>query len=105
MYCIGERVCGVRRVWPARTFEEKLGESFEPDEELCRIARDCAAAIGADIFGFDVVFSEGRPFVVDLSGFPGFRGVPDAPALLAGEIEAAARRVSRGEPVIAGGAR
>src|SRR5437773_2569782 len=48
MYCIGERVCGVRRVWPARTYEEKLGEAFEPDEELCRIARACARAIGAD---------------------------------------------------------
>jgi ribosomal protein S6--L-glutamate ligase len=105
MYSIGERVCGVRRVWPARTFEEKLGEPFEPDEELVGIARDCAAAIGADIFGFDVVFSDGRPFVVDLSGFPGFKGVPDAPALLAAEIGAAAARVTRGEPVIAGVAR
>lgn len=105
MYAIGERVCGVRRVWPARTFEEKLGVAFEPDDDLRAIARRCAAAIGADIFGFDVVFSEGRPFVVDLSGFPGFKGVPDAPALLAGEIEAAAQRVTRGEPVIAGVAR
>lgn len=105
MYAIGERVCGVRRVWPARTFEEKLGEPFEPDEELCAIARACAAAIGADIFGFDVVFSDGRPFVVDLSGFPGFKGVPDAPALLAAEIGAAAVRVTRGEPVTAGVAR
>ena len=105
MYRIGEQVCGVRRVWPAKTFEEKLGEPFEPDEELQRIARGCAAAIGADIFGFDIVFSEGRPFVVDLSGFPGFKGVPDGPELLAAEIEAAARRVTRGEPVIAGVAR
>jgi ribosomal protein S6--L-glutamate ligase len=105
MYRIGERVCGVRRVWPARTFEEKLGEAFEPDEELCRIAHGCATAIGADIFGFDVVFSDERPYVVDLSGFPGFKGVPDAPALLAAEIEAAGRRVTRGEPVIAGVAR
>ncbi|HEY3019208.1 MAG TPA: hypothetical protein VGJ32_03405 [Solirubrobacteraceae bacterium] len=105
MYVIGERVCGVRRIWPARTYEEKLGEVFEPDEELTAIARACAAAIGADIFGFDVVFSDGRPFVVDLSGFPGFKGVPDAAALLAAEIEAAARRVTRGEPVIAGAAR
>ncbi|HEY3186555.1 MAG TPA: hypothetical protein VGJ70_03725 [Solirubrobacteraceae bacterium] len=105
IYCIGERVCGVRRVWPARTYEEKLGEAFEPDEEICRIARGCAAAVGADIFGFDVVYSDGRPFVVDLSGFPGFKGVRDGAALLAAEIEAAARRVTRGEPLIAGVAR
>jgi glutathione synthase/RimK-type ligase-like ATP-grasp enzyme len=105
LYCIGEQIRGVRRVWPARTFEEKLGEPFEPDDELCRIARGCAAAIGADILGFDVVYSAGRPFVVDLSGFPGFKGVPDGPRVLADEIESAARRVVRGEPVIAGAAR
>jgi ribosomal protein S6--L-glutamate ligase len=105
MYRIGERVCGVRRVWPARTYEEKLGEEFEPDETLRAIAHGCAAAIGADIFGFDVVFSDGRPFVVDLSGFPGFKGVRDAAALLAEEIEAAAERVTHGESVIAGVAR
>jgi glutathione synthase/RimK-type ligase-like ATP-grasp enzyme len=102
MYCIGERVCGVRRVWPARTLEDKLGEAFEPDEELTRIARACAAAIGADVFGFDIVFSGDRPFVVDLSGFPGFKGVPNAAELLAAEIHAAALRVTNGEPVIAG---
>lgn len=105
MYCIGERVCGVRRVWPARTYEEKLGEAFEPDDELRSIARTCAAAIGADIFGFDVVFSDDRAYVVDLSGFPGFKGVPEAPELLAAEIEAAAERVTRGEPLVAGVAR
>jgi ribosomal protein S6--L-glutamate ligase len=105
MYRIGERVCGVRRVWPATTFEEKLGEPFDPGADLRELADRCAAAIGADVFGFDVVFSDGRPFVVDLSGFPGFKGVPDAPALLAAEIDAAARRVTRGEPVIAGVAR
>jgi glutathione synthase/RimK-type ligase-like ATP-grasp enzyme len=92
----------VRRIWPARTYEEKLGEAFEPDEELVRIARGCAAAIGADIFGFDVVYSDGRPWVVDLSGFPGFKGVPDAPQMLATEIAAAADRAARGEPVTAG---
>jgi ribosomal protein S6--L-glutamate ligase len=102
LYRIGEQVCGVRRVWPARTYEEKLGMPFEPDAGLRDIAHRCAAAVGADILGFDVVFSDGRPFVVDLSGFPGFKGVPDAPALLAAEIAAAARRVGRGEPVIAG---
>jgi glutathione synthase/RimK-type ligase-like ATP-grasp enzyme len=105
MYVIGERVCGVRRVWPARTYEEKLGEAFEPDEELVRIARGCSAAIGADILGFDVVYSDGRPWVVDLSGFPGFKGVPDAPKLLAAEIAAAAERAVRGEPVSAGAGR
>jgi glutathione synthase/RimK-type ligase-like ATP-grasp enzyme len=105
MYVIGEHVSGVRRIWPARTYEEKLGEPFEPDEEIVAIARQCAAAIGADIFGFDVVYSDGRPWVVDLSGWPGFKGVPDGPRLLADAIAAAAERATRGEPVTVGASR
>jgi ribosomal protein S6--L-glutamate ligase len=102
MYVIGGDVFCVERIWPAKTYEEKLGRSVEPSAEMCDIARRCAAAIGADIFGFDIVYSDGVPYVVDLSGFPGFKGVPDAPQLLADAIDAAAGRVMRGEVVVAG---
>jgi hypothetical protein len=45
------------------------------------------------------VMSGGRPFVVDISSFPGFKGVPDAPPRLAAYILAAARRACAGEPL------
>jgi glutathione synthase/RimK-type ligase-like ATP-grasp enzyme len=102
LYCIAGEVFGVKRVWPARTVADKLGEVFEPDDELVRIAHGCSRAIGADTFGFDVVYSDGRPYVVDLSSWPGFKGVPDAHARLADAIEAAARRALRGEAVTSG---
>ncbi|HYF25855.1 MAG TPA: hypothetical protein VD931_08970 [Baekduia sp.] len=90
MYMIGGELFGVRRVWPSRTWQDKLGRPFTPDDQLRRIGAQCAAALGIDTFGFDVVFSEGRPYVVDLSGLPGFKGVPDGPELLAGAIARAA---------------
>ena len=102
MYCIGGEVFGVRRVWPARTPEDKLGRPFEPGEELVRIAQQCSAAIGVDTFGFDIVFSDGVPYVVDLSSWPGFKGVPNNIALLTATIERAAWRARRGEPVTEG---
>jgi glutathione synthase/RimK-type ligase-like ATP-grasp enzyme len=93
VYVIGHEVFCVERIWPAKTYAEKLGRSVEPSEEMREIARRCASAIGAEIFGFDIVYSDGAPYVVDLSGFPGFKGVAGAPQLLADAIVAAAPRV------------
>ena len=43
-------------------------------------------AFGVSLFGVDVVMSGGRPFVVDMQVFPGFKGVPDVARYLAHEI-------------------
>ena len=91
LYVIGGEVFGIRRVWPSRTWEDKMGSVFEPDAEMRRIAHLCAQAIGADTFGFDIVLSGGRHYVVDLSGFPGFKGVPQATRRLAEAIESTAK--------------
>jgi ribosomal protein S6--L-glutamate ligase len=100
IYCIGEQVFGVRRKWPARTYEDKLGEPFSLSAELRLIALRCGEAMGLELFGFDVVMSGGRPYVVDFSSFPGFKGVPDAPLRIADYIYAAAQRVERGERLL-----
>lgn len=86
LYCIGEQVFGVMRVWPARTYEEKLGEPLTVMPELRDIALRCGQAFGTDLFGLDVIFSQGRPYVVDINTFPGFKGVPDAEEMLADYI-------------------
>lgn len=91
LYRIGDRVFGVKRTWPARTYEEKLGEPFAVGEELREIVWRCGAAFGIDLYGVDVIESD-RPYVVDMSSFPGFKGVPDAAVLLADYIYDAALR-------------
>ena len=92
LYCIGGRVFGVRRIWPPRTYEDKLGEAFAVPQEMEDIALRCGRAFGVTSFGVDVVVSGGRPCVVDMQAFPGFKGVPDAAVHLADEIFAAATR-------------
>jgi len=90
LYCIGDRVFGVRRVWPPKTYEDKLGAPFEVPRELRDIALRCGEVFGLRLFGVDVVLSSGIPYVVDMQCFPGFKGVPGAAALLAEQIKAAA---------------
>lgn len=83
LYVIGDQVFGVRRVWPPKTLEDKLGEPFAVDGEMKEIALRCGQAFGVGLYGVDVITSDGKPFVVDINTFPGFKGVPKAAELLA----------------------
>lgn len=99
LFRIGDEVFGIRRIWPIRTYEDKLGEPFEPTPELRDIALRCGEAFGIDLYGLDVVMSEGQPYVVDLNKFGSYMGVPDGPRRLADYIYAAGERAMRGERV------
>jgi ribosomal protein S6--L-glutamate ligase len=101
IYRIGDRIFGVKRVWPARTYEEKLGEPFRVDGDVREIALRLGSALGLTLYGFDVVSTDRGPYVVDFSPFPGFKGVPDAAALLADYVCEAAERVVNGRPLLA----
>ena len=86
MYRIAEKVFGVRRIWPAKTLEDKLGEAFDPPKEMIDITLKCGEPFGIDLYGLDIVVSKGKPYVVDVNSFPGFKGVPDAGRHLADYI-------------------
>lgn len=96
IYCIGQQVFGVKRVWPVRSYSDKIGEPFTVSRELREIALRCGRAFGLELYGLDVIISEGRPYVVDVSSFPGFKGVPDAALRLADYLYEAGKRVAHG---------
>ncbi|NLT29835.1 MAG: hypothetical protein GXX86_05155 [Propionibacterium sp.] len=89
IYRIGDEVFCVMRVWPP-TDQQKFGEVVTLPPALERIARDCGDALGTDVYGVDIIEHDGEPWVVDLSSFPGFKGVPDAGRRLAERVLAAA---------------
>jgi ribosomal protein S6--L-glutamate ligase len=100
IYCIGGQLFGVKRIWPATTYEQKVGEPFALTPELREIALRCGEALGMELYGLDVVISGGCPYVVDIQSFPGFKGVPDAALRLADYIYAVGRRVLDGEAML-----
>src|SRR6266705_5492309 len=99
IYAIGGQIFGVKKVFTRRTEEEKQGEPFPLPPELRDLALRCGRAFGIDLYGVDIIESEGMPYVVDMCSIPGFKGVPDAPRLLAQHFYAAAERAARGQPV------
>ncbi|HXL07525.1 MAG TPA: hypothetical protein VN964_11425, partial [Gemmatimonadales bacterium] len=92
VYSIGSELFGVLR--------GPEGAPFALSPELVDIARRCGAALGIDLFGVNVVESAGRAYVVDMSSFPSFRGVPDAARRVAKYVFKAAERAACGEPVV-----
>ena len=56
---------------------------IDPDEmpaEWSETAIRAGAALGLDLFGVDLLIRNGRPFVIDVNAFPGFRGARDPAA-------------------------
>src|SRR5207247_717071 len=99
LYVIGDRLFGVKKVFPCRTEAEKHGESFALTPELRDIAARCGWAFGIDLYGVDIVESEGTPYVVDMCSIPGSKGVPAAPRVLAECLYSAAERATRADRV------
>jgi ribosomal protein S6--L-glutamate ligase len=97
IYRIGEAIFGVERVWPARTYEEKIGEPFEVTGRLRDITLRCGAAFGIDLYGLDIIVTAQGPFVVDFSSFPGFKGVPQADVHVADYLIRALERRGNGK--------
>jgi ribosomal protein S6--L-glutamate ligase len=77
LYRIGDEVFGVERIFPARTYAQKLGRPYVVSAELRDIVLRCGDAFGISVYGVDVIRSQGRHWVVDMSSFPGFKGVPE----------------------------
>jgi glutathione synthase/RimK-type ligase-like ATP-grasp enzyme len=96
LYAIGDQFFGVKKVFPARTEADRIGEPFTPTPELCDIARRCGRAFGIDFYSVDIIESHGKPYVVDMCSIPGCGGVPDAPVHLATYLYAVAERASQG---------
>jgi glutathione synthase/RimK-type ligase-like ATP-grasp enzyme len=95
IYSIGGQVFGVRRSWPARNYNEKIGESFTVSPSLRSITQLCSQALGIDAFSLDILGDDNAPFVVDVKSFPTFTGVPDAPLRVADYIFDAALRAMK----------
>jgi len=90
VFVIGGHVSGVLRRWPPATLDDKRGRAFDPDPDEVAVATRAGAALGLEVYGVDLVPSDGGPVVVDVNAFPGFKGVTGAGAALAAHLLALA---------------
>jgi ribosomal protein S6--L-glutamate ligase len=76
-YAIGDYVHAIKRIFPAKTKEEKLGTPVGDDPELEDLVRQCGKVFGLDLYGVDLVKTPKGYSVIEVNCFPGYKGVPE----------------------------
>ena len=75
-YAIGDYVYAIKRIFPAKTKEEKLGIPVGDDPELVELVRKCGKTFGLQLYGVDLVKTPNGYSVIEVNCFPGYKGVP-----------------------------
>ncbi len=75
-YAIGNYVHAIKRVFPAKTKEEKLGTPVGDDPELADLVRRSGKLFGLQLYGVDLVKTPKGFSVIEVNCFPGYKGVP-----------------------------
>jgi ribosomal protein S6--L-glutamate ligase len=86
VFVVGETVWAISRPFPARSLQEKIGTPAPLPSDMEAAAFTCGRALGLELYGVDFLVSEDRYFIVDVNTFPGYKGVADAPRVLADHL-------------------
>jgi glutathione synthase/RimK-type ligase-like ATP-grasp enzyme len=92
VYRIGDEVFGVWRMWPLAQEAERDGESCAVPAAVHEIVMAVGSVFQATLYGVDIVFSGGRPYIVDVIPMGSCTGVPNAGKLLADYFQAVGGR-------------
>jgi ribosomal protein S6--L-glutamate ligase len=104
VYVVGDQVFAVSKPFSETSFTV-AGRPVPVEPEVRDAALRTGAALGLGLYGLDVIESPDGPVVVDVNYFPGYKGVPDAAALIADYIDAYAQGdVSLPAPTVGAGA-
>ncbi|TCJ18331.1 hypothetical protein E0L93_06215 [Rubrobacter taiwanensis] len=88
-YVAGGRIfAGTKRFTPASYAADEI-EPVELSGGTQEVVLAAGEALGLRLFGVDLRFESGQPFIIDANPFPGYRGFPEAVPVLLAEIEGA----------------
>jgi ribosomal protein S6--L-glutamate ligase len=77
VWVIGADLSAARRRSALESVDKSADEFLDPADlpaDWTRTARDAGRALGLQLYGVDLLITGGRPVVVDVNPFPGFRG-------------------------------
>ena len=80
VWVIGEDLSAARRRSALQVLDKTSDERLDAADlpaDWTRAARDAGAALGLQLYGVDLLITDGGPVVVDVNPFPGFRGASD----------------------------
>ena len=86
LYVAGTAVRGLLKPSTLEHPHVTSGTPFTPDVELVELALEVGRVLSAHLLGVDVLDTPDGPVAVDVNAFPGFRGIEDAPGLVADHL-------------------
>jgi ribosomal protein S6--L-glutamate ligase len=86
VYCVGDQVFAVKKPFSSTSFAVP-GEPVPVTPEVRDISVRTGIALGLGLYGLDIIESPDGPVVVDVNYFPGYKGVPNAAAVIADYID------------------
>lgn len=90
VYVAADVVHACRKRFSASSFEQDDVEPTVLDDGAEAAVRACGPALGLELYGVDLRFdADGRPVVIDVNPFPGYRGFPSAVEPLLESVERA----------------
>ena len=90
MWVIDQQIFAARRRTPLEPGASKEDFPISPEElpaDWAHIAREIGRIFNMRLYGIDLLMTEKGPVIVDVNGFPGFRGVPGADSALVALVE------------------
>jgi ribosomal protein S6--L-glutamate ligase len=99
MWVIDQQIFAARRRTPLEPNASKEDFPIAPEElpgEWVHIAMEIGRIFNMRLYGVDLLISEQGPMIVDVNGFPGFRGVPGADSALVTLVERIAQERKAG---------
>jgi ribosomal protein S6--L-glutamate ligase len=90
MWVIDQQIFAARRrtpLEPGASREDFPISSEELPADWAHIAKKIGRVFNMRLFGIDLLMTERGPIIVDVNGFPGFRGVPGADSALVALVE------------------
>jgi ribosomal protein S6--L-glutamate ligase len=99
MWVIDQQIFAARRRTPLEPNASKEDFPIAPEElpgEWVYIAMEIGRIFNMRLYGVDLLITEQGPMIVDVNGFPGFRGVPGADSALVDLVERIAQERKAG---------
>jgi ribosomal protein S6--L-glutamate ligase len=90
MWVIDHQIFAARRRTPLEPNASKEDFPISPEElpaAWAHIAKEIGRVFNMRLYGIDLLITEHGPMIVDVNGFPGFRGVPGADSALVALVE------------------
>ena len=90
MWVIDQQIFAARRRTPLEPNASKEDYPISPEElppSWAHIANEIGRVFNMRLYGIDLLMPEQGPIIVDVNGFPGFRGVPGADSALVAMVE------------------